>query len=82
MEISNAFGTNGFTASVASNTNSKLETKESIDIKSYLNSRRTVLVIQTANNAPAAGTAVNPNISGYQQTGQIKAVLNIIGYMK
>ena len=82
MEIQNAFGANGFTASVASNSNCKLETIESIDIKNYLNSRRTVLVVQTANNAPAAGTVANPNISGYQQTGEAKAVLNIIGYMK
>lgn len=82
IEIANAFGSNGFTASTPTGSNVKLDVVESTNIVNYLNARRTVLVIQTSNNAPAAGTALSPNISGYQQTGIVKAILNIIGYMK
>lgn len=81
LEISSAFGANGFTASTPSSSSCKMEMKESIDIKNYLSVGRNILVIQTSNSAPAAGTLLEPKIDGYIQTGEGDAVLNITGFI-
>lgn len=81
-EVSNAFGGNGFTASVPSSSSHSMETIESINLKNWLNKGRTVFELSTADNAPSAGTLANPSISGYQRTGTGEAVLNVIGFMK
>lgn len=82
MEIASAFGTNGFTASTPSDSTHKMEIAQSIDIKNYLTSGNNKLIIQTANEAPSAGSILNPNIGGYQATGEGVAFLNIVGYVK
>lgn len=81
-EVSNAFGENGFTASVPSSSSHSMETIESINLKNWLNKGRTVFELSTADNAPSAGTLANPSISGYQRTGTGEAILNVIGFMK
>ncbi len=82
MEIASAFGANGFTATTPNDSTHKMEIKQSIDIKNYLSVGTNKLIIQSANGAPAAGTILNPSITGYQQTGEGVAFLNIVGYVK
>lgn len=84
-EINLAFGSNGFTAKTPSNNSHVLETKESIDIASLLNSKKSgTLQIRTRNNIPAFKLDVGDVFqkSCLQQTGAMKAILNIIGYVK
>ena len=75
-EIANAFGSNGFTASSASNSNHKTEQKESIDIKNSISKGRNIFTLRTANALP---TTV---LSAMQQTGSVEAILNIMGFVK
>ena len=82
IEIAGAFGENGFTAKTPSDTSYEQETIISINIKDYLVTGRNILVIQTENEPPVAGDIINPNLQGYEQTGEGSAVLNVIGYMK
>ena len=89
-EITNAFGSNGFTASQPSNSSHVMQSKVSIDIKSYLKTNKNiVLQIRSGNTIPV----LNPDIPGtgimgiYQrnylsQTGKVKAVVDIVGKMK
>lgn len=85
IEIANAFGTYGFTPSVANDSKHISEQKTSINIKNYLTvNKNTVIQLRTANGIPS----LNPNIGQiYQknyleQTGNLKAVINVIGYMQ
>ena len=80
-EITNAFGTGGWTPTAPTNSNYKMQSKNSIDIKNYLSAGQNILVIQTANAVPNIDPTVNESIVPYQQTGQGEAVLNVIGYM-
>lgn len=84
-EINLAFGSSGFTAKTPSNNSHVLETKESIDIALLLNSKKSGTVqIRTRNSIPAfkldVGDVFQRNC--LQQTGAVKAMLNIIGYVK
>lgn len=81
VEITNAYGANGFTAEVPSTSNHKLQTINSSNIKNYLTSGNNMLVIQTANPPPAyVGDFIEENAA--KQTGQGEVILNIIGYIK
>lgn len=84
-EISSAFGQNGFTASQPSDSNHITQSKVSIDIKNYLNTNRNlILQIRSSNVAPI----LNPDIGNVfqtnylNQTGNVKAILDIVGKMK
>ncbi len=81
-EIVNAFGKNGFTAKIPSDSNFKTEEVESIDIKNFLSQGRNVFTIRTANTPPTAYTNGKLNPEGMRQTGSVEAILNIVGYMK
>lgn len=82
-EITNAFGTNGFNPSVPSNAKHIIEEKTSIDIKNYLTpGQAETIQIRSGNSIPA----MNPDLNYYQtnylqQTGNVKAIVNIYGYM-
>lgn len=84
-EITNAFGSNGFTASQPSDNSHNLENKVSIDIKDYLQTNKSIILqIRSGNTAPE----INPDI-GYvyqrnylNQTGNVKAIVDIIGSLK
>lgn len=84
-EISNAFGENGFTGKIPSDSSHSTESKVSIDIKSHLKTNTNiVLQIRSGNAIPT----LNPDIGDiYQrnylnQTANVKAIVNIIGKMK
>lgn len=84
-EIENAFGENGFTGEVPSDNSHLCESITSIDIKSYLQSNtNTILQIRSGNTIPA----LNPDIGSlYQtnylnQTANVKAKVDIVGFMK
>lgn len=81
-EIPSAFGsTSGWTPSVPSSSFKKIETKKSIDIASKLTSGTlNRLIIQTKNNAPTFSSTDLSNCA--KQTGRLKAVLNVYGFMK
>lgn len=85
IEILNAFGEQGFNPKVAGNSRHVVEEATSIDIKNYLSvNKNTTIQIRTANEIPN----LNPDLDGiYQtnyleQTGNIKAIINVIGYMQ
>ncbi len=81
VEISNAFeNTSGWTPSVPSANSRKIETKQSIDISSQLSSGLNRLIIETKNNAPAYSATDSSNCA--KQTGRLKAVLNVYGFIK
>lgn len=81
VEISSAFGsTSGWTPSVPSSSSAKIETKQSIDIASQLSSGLNRLIIETKNNAPAYSTTDSSECA--KQTGRLKAVLNVYGFIK
>ncbi len=81
LNISNAFGTNGFTANVPSSANHSQQIVNSIDVKNYLSNRNNMLVLQSSNNAPKhKGDFIEKE--AFQQTGQAIAILNVVGYMK
>lgn len=80
-EITNAFGSSeGWTPSVPSSSSSKIETKQSIDIANKLVSGLNRLIIETKNNAPTYSTTDTSNCA--KQTGRLKAILNVYGFMK
>lgn len=84
-EITNAFGINGFTASQASDSSHMTESKVSIDIKDYLKTNMNIILqVRSENTIPT----LNPDIGDvYQrnylnQTGNIKAIVDIVGKIK
>lgn len=80
-EIASAFGsTSGWTPSVPSSSSAKIETKESIDISDQLSSGLNRLIIQTKNSAPTYSPTDSSNCA--KQTGRLKAVLNVYGFIK
>lgn len=83
-EITNALGTNGFTASIPSYENHKVEEVTTIDISSKIKTGRNQFVLQTADKIPdyiAGDTPVNNWIAITQKTGLAYAILNVYGYM-
>lgn len=83
-EISNAFGSSGWTPSTPSTSSSKVETKKSIDIKSNLVvGQLNKFVIESKNSLPSWNTDYFQNVKTLcQNTGRVMAILNVIGYMK
>mgnify|MGYP004615666943 CR=1 FL=1 len=89
-EITNAFGTNGFTALQPSDSSHTMESKVSIDIKDYLKiNKNLILQIRSGNtipkldpDIPELGAAGLYQESYLNQTGNVKAVLDIVGKMK
>lgn len=83
-EISSAFGNNGFTAKTASNNSHITESVNSIDITSLINSNKSgTIQIRTKNAIPALNLDIGDLLqrSCLQQTGAIKAMLTIVGYI-
>lgn len=86
-EIKNAFGSDGFTAKAPSSTNHTVEVIKSIDISDYIEDGMTIQ-IRSGNSIPD----FNPDIQSayanrYQtncinQTGYVKAIVSVIGYVK
>lgn len=74
-EISNAFGSSGFTANSASSTSHKSQQVESIDISSSLKSGLNKLRIKSADTVPTTVRVAE------QKSGYIYALLRIEGYM-
>lgn len=84
-EITNAFGTNGFTASQPNDSSHVTQSKVSIDIKSYLKTNKNiVLQIRSGNTIPALNSDIgNTYQRNYlNQTGNVKAIVDIVGKMK
>jgi len=81
-EITNAFGSNGWTPSTPTNSSQVLETKESIDVSNYL-SNTEYLVVESADTVPTytGNTAVDFKNCA-QKTGMVSATLDVIGYLK
>lgn len=76
-EVSNAFGSNGFTAKVPSNTSYNAEIVTSIDISSVLEiGKINRLKIATTNSVPSS------NNNAAAQTGEVQAVVLIEGFIK
>lgn len=87
-EITNAFGSDGFTAAQPSNSSHITQSKVSIDIKSYLKTNKNiVLQIRSGNTIPALNPDFPDAMGTYQrnylnQTGNVKAIVDIVGKMK
>lgn len=81
-EIINAFGSNdGWTPSIPSYSTANIETIKSIDISNQLISGSlNRLIIQTKNNPPEY-SAILDSSECAKQTGRLKAVLNVYGFM-
>ncbi len=84
-EIINAFGVDGFTASNADDNNHIVQSKVSIDIKSFLKTNTSlILQIKSGNVIPD----LNPDIydvfqeNYLNQTGNVKAIIDIVGKIK
>lgn len=84
-EIENAFGENGFTATIPTDENHSTENIISIDIKNFIETNKNiVLQIRTSNQIPE----LNPDIldvyqrNYLEQTGSVIAILHINGFMK
>lgn len=76
-EITNAFGTNGFTPTVPTSSNFKAETKISIDLTNQLQKGINLLRVHTSNNIAWKLDDFEP----YKQSGMCEAYLDVIGYM-
>jgi hypothetical protein len=75
-EITNAFGSSGFTAQVATDQNHVGEHKVSANISSSFSAgEHGVVLLKTTESRPSSIPAA------YERTGQVFATLNIIGYM-
>ncbi len=73
-EIKNAFGEETYTPKNTSGTS--IETKNTLDIKNFINKGNTKLILRTANCIPK-------NLkNAASQTGMVKATINIFGYYK
>lgn len=80
-EISSAFGSSGYTPSTPSSTSTKEEIKTSTDIKANLSTGQNTLIIQTNESAPTfSNDLINKN--AWIKTGQARAILTVIGFMK
>ena len=84
IEIVNAFGSNGFNPMSANENNHIVEKITSIDIKDYLTSGKAETIqIRSGNEIPE----LNPDLDIYQtnyfqQTGNVKAIINVFGFIK
>lgn len=85
QEISNAFGSNGFTAQTPTYSSHNIEKVTSIDISNKINKGLNQFVLQTADNIPSF--IINEPlheqnwIQVTQKTGLAYAILTVIGYM-
>lgn len=82
VEIQNGFGGSGFTANAASSSSHNQQIINSIDVKNYIANGQNTLVLQSSNGVPSDPGTDFYNINLYKQTGMVKAVLNVIGYIK
>lgn len=78
-EITNAFGSSGWTPAEATASNLKLSTTESIDIKNYLNNSSTNGYIT---NLLIKGSLPTNDSEMYTKCGFLYAVVDITGYKK
>lgn len=83
-EISNAFGSSGWTPSTPTTSSSKVETKKSIDIKSQLIvGKLNKFIIESKKSLPSWNTDYFQNVRKLcENTGRVMAILNVIGYIK
>ncbi len=90
-EIIGAFGSDGFTAQSANQSTHQSEVITSTDIKNSLQSGFTLLQVRTGNDIPTYNLDVNYVDGGltngyqtsvYQQTGAMKVLVNIVGFIK
>lgn len=81
LDVTGAFGVNGFTANAASDSYHDIQQVVSSDIKNYITTGATTFVVQTAENAPPFVQDFI-NQPGFERTGQVKGFLNILGYMQ
>ncbi len=83
IEFEDTVGFNGgiFNPHVPSNADYRTETVVSLNLKDYLNTGNNVLMIDSEEDAPAkVGDFIEKE--GYSRIGQVKATLNVVGYMK
>lgn len=76
-EVDNAFGENGFTPTIPTNSNFKTEIKTSIDITNQLNKGINLFRVHTSDELKWELNDVRP----YEQSGMCEAYLDVIGYM-
>lgn len=83
-EISNAFGSSGWTPSTPSTSSSKVEVKKSSDIKSNLVvGKLNKFIIESKISLPSWNENYYENVKNLcKNTGRVMAILNVIGYMK
>ena len=85
QEISNAFGSNGFTAQTPTYSSHNIEKATSIDISNQISRGLNQFVLQTADSIPSF--IINEPLHEQnwiqitQKTGLAYAILNVIGYM-
>ena len=82
IEISNAFGSDGYTPDVPSSTNHKITTATSIDIKEYIKGSQTILYLRSDEVIPTSSDFEELNTECALKSGMVSAVLNIFGYLK
>lgn len=80
QEITNAFGSNGFTANTASDSSHNTETVYSNDIKDSLTPGWNRIVLKTDDTMPYNSDFEQNAVSCSQKTGSVIAILNIFGY--
>lgn len=73
-EISNAFGSNGWTANIPSDNSHQSQQVESIDIKNHLNPGLNIIRIQSDDTVPTSDAEC------IQKTGYVNAILKVEGY--
>ncbi len=84
-EILNAFGTSGFSPTIPSDNNHKVETIISNNIKNYLSTdKRITLQIHSGNEAPEFNIDLGDIYSSecFNNTGNCIAILTVIGFYK
>lgn len=81
MSDTQAFGAEGYTPNAPTNSEYDTENIVSIDIKEFLSTGYNMIVIES-NEDPPALQGDNIERESYSKTGQVKATLNIVGYMK
>ena len=74
LEITNAFGASSYTPNNTSG--NSIESKQSINIKDYLNVGHNKLIIRSADSIPT-----NDEATCCAKTGMGRAIVNIIGYL-
>lgn len=80
-EIKNALGADGWTSSLATNSNHPLQTKISEDIKDSLSVGNQIIHLKSSYSVPSA-TAGTEAVNAALYSGMAVAILNVVGYKK